>query len=88
MSDAASRSAHSTLGGAVEVSRQLPTQAGEELLDAARDAFSQGMRVTAVVCAVVAAGVAVLVRHSLREHVDPAAAQAEITRDEALLATC
>jgi hypothetical protein len=46
------------------------------------------MRVTAVVCAVVAAGVAVLVRHSLREHVDPAAAQAEITRDEALLATC
>jgi hypothetical protein len=61
---------------------------GEELLDAARDAFSQGMRVTAVVCAVVAAGIAVLVRHSLREHVDPAAAQAEITLVEALLATC
>jgi DHA2 family multidrug resistance protein-like MFS transporter len=59
--------ARDTLGGAVEVAGRLPGQVGADLLDAARDAFLQGMHLTAVISAVGAIALAiftvVLLRH-------------------------
>jgi MFS transporter, DHA2 family, multidrug resistance protein len=52
--------ARETLGGAVGVAAALPEEVGRELLDAARGAFTQGMQLTTALCAVLAAGVAVL----------------------------
>jgi DHA2 family multidrug resistance protein-like MFS transporter len=58
--------ARDTLGGATEVAEQLPDQVGAALLDTARDAFTQGLQVTAVTGAVVLAALAVLVAILLR----------------------
>jgi DHA2 family multidrug resistance protein-like MFS transporter len=58
--------ARDTLGGATEVAAQLPDQLGGVLLDTAREAFVQGLQVTAVTGAVVLAGLAVLVAILLR----------------------
>jgi DHA2 family multidrug resistance protein-like MFS transporter len=66
--------ARDTLGGAVGVAAQLPAGVGTELLAAAREAFTQGMRLTVILSAVVAAGIAVLSTVLLRAV--PAAAQA------------
>jgi DHA2 family multidrug resistance protein-like MFS transporter len=59
--------ARDTLGGANEVAAQLPDALGATLLDAARDAFTAGLQVTAItgaaLLAVLAGLVAVLVRH-------------------------
>ena len=49
-----------TLGGAVEVAAQLPTGQANMLLTAARDAFTNSMRLTALVAAVVALAIALL----------------------------
>ena len=62
--------ARDTLGGATEAAEQLPDQLGAELLDTAREAFIQGLQVTAVTGAVVLAGLAVLTAIVLR-HVRP-----------------
>lgn len=51
--------ARDTLGGAVSVAAQLPTQLGTSLIRVAQDAFTQGLRITAVVSAVIALAVAV-----------------------------
>jgi DHA2 family multidrug resistance protein-like MFS transporter len=55
-----------TLGGAVSVASRLPEDLGDALLDAARDAFTGGLRLTAVISAIVAVGVALLAATMLR----------------------
>ena len=56
--------ARETLGGAVEVSAALPD--GSVLLDSARTAFAHGLDATAVAGALLTAGAAFVVWHSLR----------------------
>jgi MFS transporter, DHA2 family, multidrug resistance protein len=58
--------ARDTLGGAVAAANQLPDQLGAALLDAAREAFTQGLRLTFAISAAVAVGIAVLVAALLR----------------------
>jgi DHA2 family multidrug resistance protein-like MFS transporter len=67
--------ARDTLGGAVGVAHQLPGSTGPALLDAAREAFIQGMHLAVALSAMVAAGIAVLAAVLLRAV--PAAGQAE-----------
>lgn len=55
-----------TLGGAVEVAGQLGGSAGAALLDAARQAFTDGLRLTAGISAVLAFGLAILASTLLR----------------------
>jgi MFS transporter, DHA2 family, multidrug resistance protein len=71
----AAAAARDTLGGAMRVAAQLPGQLGALLVDAAREAFTQGMQLTVVLSAAVAVVVAVLATVLLREV--PAASQAE-----------
>ncbi len=52
--------ARNTLGGAVSAGERLPTQVAAQLLDAAIDAFTQAMRLTATLGAVIALGMAVV----------------------------
>src|SRR5215468_4180903 len=52
--------ARGTLGGAVSVAAQLPGDTGPALLDAAREAFIQGMQLTVTLSAVAAACIAVV----------------------------
>jgi MFS transporter, DHA2 family, multidrug resistance protein len=58
--------ARSTLGGAVAVAEELPQGVADELLASARDAFTVGLQVSALVSAVIAAGAAVLAAILLR----------------------
>jgi DHA2 family multidrug resistance protein-like MFS transporter len=58
--------ARDTLGGATEVAGQLPDQLGAALLDTAREAFTQGLQVTAVTGVVVLTGLALLTAVLLR----------------------
>jgi len=58
--------ARDTLGGAVEVAERLPDPLGTALLDSAREAFIQGFEITAIVCTIIVAGLAVLVAVTLR----------------------
>jgi hypothetical protein len=55
----AAEAARATLGGALAVAAQLPEQAGAALRTAAREAFTQGLQMTAVVSAVTVAATAV-----------------------------
>jgi DHA2 family multidrug resistance protein-like MFS transporter len=66
----AAAAARDTLGGAVAALGQLPGRGGP-LLDTARQAFTQGLQVTAITSALVVLGMAVLVMVSLR-HLRPA----------------
>jgi MFS transporter, DHA2 family, multidrug resistance protein len=59
-------SARDTLGGATEVAEQVPDDVGSALLDVAREAFVQGLQVTAVTGAVLLAVLAVLTAVLLR----------------------
>jgi DHA2 family multidrug resistance protein-like MFS transporter len=58
--------AQSTLGGAVAVAEGLPARLGDDLLAVAREAFTAGMQVSALVSAVIAAGAAVFAAIMLR----------------------
>ena len=58
--------ARDTLGGAVGVAGQLPGAVGSLLLDAARDAFMQGLHLTVLISVAVSAAAAVLVLIALR----------------------
>jgi MFS transporter, DHA2 family, multidrug resistance protein len=64
----AAADARATLGGALEVAGQLPDQLGIALMEAARNAFVQGMQLTAGISAVGAVALAivaaVLLRHA------------------------
>jgi MFS transporter, DHA2 family, multidrug resistance protein len=62
----AADAARDTLGGAVAAGEKLPDPLGSELLDAARDAFTQGLQVAALTSAVIAAATAVLAAVLLR----------------------
>jgi DHA2 family multidrug resistance protein-like MFS transporter len=66
--------ARDTLGGAVGVAARLPHDAGQALLEAAREAFVHGMRLTVTFSAVAAVGIAVMATVLLRAV--PVAAQA------------
>jgi DHA2 family multidrug resistance protein-like MFS transporter len=55
-----------TLGGAVEVAIQIGGASGASLLDAARQAFTSGLRLTAAISAVLAFGVALISSALLR----------------------
>ena len=58
--------ARDTLGAAVGVAERLPGQLGTALVESARDAFVQGMRVSTAIATVVAIGVAALAVTMLR----------------------
>jgi MFS transporter, DHA2 family, multidrug resistance protein len=62
----AAGAARDTLGGAVAVAGRLPEQLGAALLDAARQAFTQGLRLTFAISAAVVVGIAILVAVLLR----------------------
>jgi DHA2 family multidrug resistance protein-like MFS transporter len=76
--------ARDTLGGATDVAEQLPADVGASLLDTAREAFVQGLQVTAITGALVLAGLAVLTAVVLRRVRVPAA-QPELQPDAAAL---
>ncbi|MEX0816401.1 MAG: MFS transporter [Gaiellales bacterium] len=62
----AADAARDTLGGAVEVARQLPEQLGAALVDAAREAFVQGLHLGSAISAVGTIGLAIFVVVLLR----------------------
>ena len=55
-----------TLGGAVAVARQLPTDASAQLLDSARHAFDSGVGLTAWIGVALVLGAAVVALVALR----------------------
>lgn len=59
--------ANATLGGAVTAATQVPGQLGAEVLRAAREAFTDGLHVTAAITAVAAAAVALITAVLLRD---------------------
>jgi DHA2 family multidrug resistance protein-like MFS transporter len=61
-----SEASQDTLGAAVEAARSLPDALGARLLNAAQEAFSQGLQVAAFTSAAVALGAAALVALLLR----------------------
>jgi DHA2 family multidrug resistance protein-like MFS transporter len=62
----AAATARDTLGGAVEVAGSLPGRLGPELVDAAREAFVQGMHLVSAISALGALALAVFVAVALR----------------------
>jgi len=60
VSPATAEAARDSLGGAVAAAAQLPDQLGSDLVDAARAAFTQGLQLTAAICAVIALGLAAM----------------------------
>ena len=66
LSPSAAHAAHGTLGGAAAVSHDLPGPVADALLTGARHAFTQGLDLVALVCAVLAA-VAALAVHRVRQ---------------------
>jgi len=62
----AAAAARDTLGGAVAAAGQLPDQLGAALLNAAREAFTQGVQLSFAISAAVAIGIAILVAALLR----------------------
>jgi DHA2 family multidrug resistance protein-like MFS transporter len=81
----AAEAARDTLGGAVAAGDQVPAPLAAELIDTAREAFTQGLQVAALTSAVVAAGAAILAAVLLR-HVragSGSAGQADLEPDDA-----
>ncbi|MGH7317834.1 MAG: MFS transporter, partial [Candidatus Rokuibacteriota bacterium] len=66
VSPTASETARDTLGGAIEVAAQLPGELGPTLINAAREAFTYGLQLTAAISAVGSIGLALLVVTMLR----------------------
>jgi DHA2 family multidrug resistance protein-like MFS transporter len=58
--------ARDTLGGAVAAAGELPDPLAAELLDAAREAFTQGLQLTAITSAAIVVGMAILAVSLLR----------------------
>jgi DHA2 family multidrug resistance protein-like MFS transporter len=58
--------ARDTIGGAVAASEQLPQPVASQVLDAAREAFTQGFQAAALASAVIAAASAVVAARGLR----------------------
>jgi len=59
--------ARDTLGGALAAGDLLPDRLAADLLEGARDAFAQGLRLSAVIAAVLAAGIAAIAVVLLRD---------------------
>jgi MFS transporter, DHA2 family, multidrug resistance protein len=72
VSPAAAEAARDTLGGVLALAGDLPAEASATLLTAAREAFAQGLQLTAVIGAVVMAGLALLAVFTLR-NIQPSA---------------
>jgi MFS transporter, DHA2 family, multidrug resistance protein len=73
LSAAAAEAARATLGGAVAAASELPPDSAAALVATAREAFTRGFERASIICAVVAAGLAVLVFILLRDaHARPA----------------
>jgi DHA2 family multidrug resistance protein-like MFS transporter len=64
---AAAEASRDTLGGAVAAAEELPDPLGAELLDAAREAFTQALQLTAITSAAIVVGVAILAAVVLRD---------------------
>jgi len=62
----AAEAARDTLGGAVAAADQLPDRVGAELLEAAREAFTQGLQLSAITSATIVLGMAILAAVLLR----------------------
>ncbi len=62
----AAEAARGTLGGALATAEQLPPASGAELMSAARDAFSEGLELTASIAAIVALATAAMAAIVLR----------------------
>ena len=81
LSPDAVQAARSTLGGAIASAAQLPGQFGPALIDAARDAFMRGLRLTAAISVVgsivLAVFAALILRHVRRASAHPASTPAE-----------
>jgi DHA2 family multidrug resistance protein-like MFS transporter len=71
--------ARDTLGGAAAAAANLPAEAGDALLAAARDAFGQGFGIVVALCGVIALAAAIIAATLLRNVGTPAsrAASAE-----------
>ena len=68
---ASASAARDTLGGAVAAAEELPDPLGGELLDAAREAFTQALELSAITSAAIVLGVAILAAAVLRDvHTD------------------
>jgi len=70
----AAEAARNTLGGALAAAEQLPDQLGARLIDAAREAFTHSLQLTAVTSAAIAVGIAILAAVLLRgvkPHAEP-----------------
>jgi DHA2 family multidrug resistance protein-like MFS transporter len=65
------KAAMATLGGAVAAARELPAEVGSALLDAGREAFLRGLRVTAAISSVGSLALAIFAARAFR-HVRPA----------------
>ncbi|MGH7469513.1 MAG: MFS transporter [Longimicrobiales bacterium] len=72
----AAEAARATLPGALDAAGQLSGQAAQELANAARSAFMQGLRLCATISVAGSAGLAIFTATVLR-HVKPAFAQAQ-----------
>jgi DHA2 family multidrug resistance protein-like MFS transporter len=72
----AATAAREGINGAVSAAGELPGAAGSELLGAAREAFTSGLNVAAVVGAVLFAALAILTATTLR-HIRPSGADTE-----------
>jgi MFS transporter, DHA2 family, multidrug resistance protein len=77
--------ARDTLGSAVAVAAQLPTQTGSAVVAAARDAFVAGMQLSSVIAAVGAVGVAIMALVTLRDR--PAAITQATAEEMAAVST-
>lgn len=63
----ATEAARGTVGGAFAMARQLPAEAGNTLVDAARDAFVQGLQVSAGISALILVAACALALLTLRQ---------------------
>ena len=72
----AAEAARSTLGGAMDIAKNLPAQVGAEMKQAAQAAFIRGLQICAVVSTVGAIVLAVLAALALR-HTKPASADTD-----------
>jgi DHA2 family multidrug resistance protein-like MFS transporter len=83
LSPESAEAARSTLGGAVAAAAELPQAVASALVSTAREAFLRGFERAAIICAAVAAVLAVLVLVLLRgAHTRPAGGSSAATTKE------
>ena len=80
VSGEAAATAQDTLGGATQAAEDLPAGLGDALLDGAREAFTQGMQVAALIGVAVAVGTAIVAGILLRRAGQGPPSQERVTR--------